>query len=1224
MQMKRVFVLTAITAVIAASGAAAQPTFSKSFSPSTIGPGSTSTLIFSIGNNSGVGVRGLAFTDNLPAGVTIATPANASSSCGGSLSAPDGGSTISLSDGQVGAGSACTVSVDVTSSTPGTHSNISGDLTSDAGNSGPASADLVIATDRPGFSKSFSPSTVPFGGRSTLTFLIDNTANADLAANLTFVDNLPSNMSVASPANASTTCSGGNLNAVDGAAVISYGPVFFGDATVGAGASCTVTVDVTGGAAGVLTNVSGELTSTTQFGGVSRSSGSASDQLTVTANQIALTKSFTDDPAAPGGTVDLQFELRNLSRGSTATGISFTDDLGAVLAGLEATGLPANDICGTGSSISGTGVLSFSGGELAAGASCTFNVTLDVPAAAAAGTYTNITSIVTATIDGNQALGAEASDLLFIQAAPQLTKTFLDNPVGSGGSTELEFTITNSDASLTMTDIAFVDELPTVLVSASATPPNGFCGPDSTLTFTPLIDATTTIPATISVANAELAAGTNCTFSVTLDVNGTASPGNYDNVTSEVSATVDGEAATGAPATDTLEIVAPPVLLKEFINNPVASGGTAMLEFTITYDTDGDGVIDFDVSSAASNIAFSDNLEAVISGLAPAGALPTDPCGTGSLLTFGGGNLMLSGGSLDPTNAGNPTDTCVFVVDLAVPAGTASGVYTNTTSNIVAEVGGLATTGNSATADLNIAGLVLSKEFTDDPVIAGGTVNLRFTIDNTSATENATNIVFTDNLNDVISGMAATGLPALDICGAGSQISAVSGSTFLQFVGGSLAAGASCTFDVSVDVPAGAASDTYFNITSVLTATMDGTPNVVFDAADAPLVVASDILSLDKEFIDDPTPPGGMVTLRFTLSNSSVSTAVTGISFTDDLDAVISGLESVSGTQNDICGLGSSISGTSLLTFSGGDLAAGDFCIFDVVLQVPSDAALGTVALNTTSSVTGSAASGGAVGDPASDNLEITSVAFSKSFDDVGQIGGTVGLTFTIENVSPTDSLTNLSFTDDLDAVVSGLAAIGLPTADVCGMGSSISGTSLITLTDGNLLPGGSCTFTVDLQVPAGATPGDYLNVTSELRQGGLVSAEAASATLTVVEPIDTDGDGVFDFADVCPDTVIPEGVPTQSLGQNRYALVDGDGIFDTNPPPGGSPYTFTIEDTAGCSCEQIIEELDLGNAHTRFGCSVERMLFWVDSVGNSVENNIKAPGTKKPLGRPGRGVPVG
>ena len=93
----------------------------------------------------------------------------------------------------------------------------------------------------------------------------------------------------------------------------------------------------------------------------------------------------------------------------------------------------------------------------------------------------------------------------------------------------------------------------------------------------------------------------------------------------------------------------------------------------------------------------------------------------------------------------------------------------------------------------------------------------------------------------------------------------------------------------------------------------------------------------------------------------------------------------------------------------------------------------------------------------------------------------------------------------------------------------------------------------------------------------------------------DSDGDGVADVADVCADTVIPEDVPTVKLLPFHYALVDGDTTFDTKVPWWfhHNPPTFTTEDTAGCSCEQIIDELHLGNGHRKFGCSIGVMWLW-------------------------------
>ncbi|MFB3105021.1 MAG: hypothetical protein ACE1ZA_08840, partial [Pseudomonadales bacterium] len=292
------------------TNAHAQPIFTKVFGPDIIGPGSVSTLTFTIDNSAGGAVTALAFTDALPTDVTIATPASASTDCafgiGGSLDAPDGGDTITFSGGELGAGSSCTITVNVTSSDvgEGPHNNLTGDLTSSAGKSGTAEADLTVDTTLPGFSKSFAPPSIPLGGKSTLTLTIDNSLNAGFI-NTFFTDNLPTGMEVADPSNASTTCSG-DVTAIAGASVISLSFSTLGVTT------CTVTVDVVGTGVGMLDNVTGELAN----GG-----GKASDVLEVTATKIALQKAFTDDPVPPGATAELEFTIDNFDRNFSATSI---------------------------------------------------------------------------------------------------------------------------------------------------------------------------------------------------------------------------------------------------------------------------------------------------------------------------------------------------------------------------------------------------------------------------------------------------------------------------------------------------------------------------------------------------------------------------------------------------------------------------------------------------------------------------------------------------------------------------------------------------------------------------------------------------------------------------------------------------------------------------------------------------------------------------------------
>jgi hypothetical protein len=76
-------------------------------------------------------------------------------------------------------------------------------------------------------------------------------------------------------------------------------------------------------------------------------------------------------------------------------------------------------------------------------------------------------------------------------------------------------------------------------------------------------------------------------------------------------------------------------------------------------------------------------------------------------------------------------------------------------------------------------------------------------------------------------------------------------------------------------------------------------------------------------------------------------------------------------------------------------------------------------------------------------------------------------------------SFINGTFTDNLQAVVPGLASISGTLNNVCGAGSQLSGTTVLTVTGISLQPGTTCTFSVMLQVPASAAAATYTNTTS-------------------------------------------------------------------------------------------------------------------------------------------------
>ncbi|MGY8690908.1 MAG: DUF7933 domain-containing protein, partial [Verrucomicrobiales bacterium] len=176
-------------------------------------------------------------------------------------------------------------------------------------------------------------------------------------------------------------------------------------------------------------------------------------------------------------------------------------------------------------------------------------------------------------------------------------------------------------------------------------------------------------------------------------------------------------------------------------------------------------------------------------------------------------------------------------------------------------------------------------------------------------------------------------LPIEDICGTGSVLSGTPGN--LSLSGGILTPGESCTFSVGVTVPSGTLPGTYTTSPSTAVAVISGI-STTSPAASADLLVPS--LTLTKEFIDDPVNPGQPVTLEFELTNHHPTEEASGISFTDSLQATLSGLVSTSGTQSNVCGTGSQIAGTSSLVFSGGVLAGGQTCTFTVNLLTPHSA----------------------------------------------------------------------------------------------------------------------------------------------------------------------------------------------------------------------------------------------------------------------------------------------
>ncbi len=135
------------------------PQLDKSFSPTSIAPGGTSTLTFTVTNTSELTPKqDWSLTDALPAGLTVANPASVGGTCAASstvgtpyaVTAAPGATSVSVVGGDLAAGQAsCTITVQVTASVPGTYTNGPANVTTNLNPPGTATLTVTPTCSTP-------------------------------------------------------------------------------------------------------------------------------------------------------------------------------------------------------------------------------------------------------------------------------------------------------------------------------------------------------------------------------------------------------------------------------------------------------------------------------------------------------------------------------------------------------------------------------------------------------------------------------------------------------------------------------------------------------------------------------------------------------------------------------------------------------------------------------------------------------------------------------------------------------------------------------------------------------------------------------------------------------------------------------------------------------------------------------------------------------------------
>src|SRR5207244_3998623 len=150
------------------------PTITKIFGAAQIPLNGTTSLTFNITNpNTNVTLTGLAFTDNLPAGLVVANPNGLTNTCGGTATAVSASGSVSLSGGTLAASAACTITVNVQGTTAGVKNN-SVQVTSTEGGTGNTSNASITVVAPPVIIKFFGAASIPLNGSTSLTFTIQN------------------------------------------------------------------------------------------------------------------------------------------------------------------------------------------------------------------------------------------------------------------------------------------------------------------------------------------------------------------------------------------------------------------------------------------------------------------------------------------------------------------------------------------------------------------------------------------------------------------------------------------------------------------------------------------------------------------------------------------------------------------------------------------------------------------------------------------------------------------------------------------------------------------------------------------------------------------------------------------------------------------------------------------------------------------------------------------
>ena len=1066
-----------ITAAISTSAARIEPVKTVSPTGQLVG-GQQATYTISMPNTGLLNTSSTTLADPIPAGTVYV--AGSTKLNGSAVADLPGGvmpfATAALvnspgqSPGVIAVGAVATVQFGVAATSAGTVVN---KASIDPDGSGPGTAITVTAVNSgltgPGVSKGFTPSTMAAGGTSSVVVTLTN-PNATAITGASVVDNLPSGMTIANPANAATTCAGGTV-----AATVAGTTLGLSGSTIPANGSCSFSAVVTVAVAGTYVNNIPASAVTSSNAGVNTA---GSGTLTVTAPP-SIAKSFTPGTVAPNTASSLSIQLSNPTA-STMTAVAFADIFPTTAAGAPGNmtlfdTVTANNCGGVLTDSAGAALAAGSvgiklvGGSIPANNICVVTVNVKAPVG---GAYSNAIPVGALSTSGGANTAAAVGTLQI--ASPQVSKAFSTAFTAVNTPVLMTVTLTNITGS-PITALAFSDTYPVGLVNANTTVANT-CGG------TAVASATASNPGTLVLTGATLAAGASCTVQASVQ---SATAGTYINTIAAGSVT-SSIGANAAAANATLN-VARPNISKAFSAKTMPLNGTTTLTITLSNPT----------SVAMTGAAFTDTLPSGLIASVPAGTCVGTKAASGSTVSLSAGIIPANG-------------SCTVVATIT---GTSIGLKINSIP-----VAGLTVTGPTAasngTAALDnisvLAAPTISKLFQTSPILPGtGTTTLVITLFNSNSVA-LTSATFIDTFPIAPGAMTVADLNTTNSCTGTLQnnlaTALAAGSAGIKLTGGTIPSNGSCV--ITVNVKATVAGD-YTNSIPATPATgflntLEGGGNTV--AASAALAVRLAAPTLTKSFNPSTIVANTPTTMTLVITNPSTSTAITGASLSDIFPAGMKVFttpnfsNTCGGTvsSGNVAGDGSFGISAATVPFNAGGTGS---C--SLVFQVTSSIIAASPGMRNTTGVVNSTNANSSLN--ASADLIVTAPPLSvptitKAFGpSTITAGGTSTITFTLGSAN-TGILSNANFTDTLTNMTAASAAIGGTCVGVSNSPALSVGATALNLTVPNLAPGGCTVAILVTSSNLGANPNTVSGVsTTETPTAG---AGSGPVNLTVVAGI--------------------------------------------------------------------------------------------------------------------------